>query len=219
MMAYISRLTACPARRTIHDKWLFCLAVALIVLMAACWTDGLALLRYERSGLMDGEVWRVVTAHLVHLNKYHLFLNLLGLLLICELQWGSLPLRHGIGLFGFSGAAIIVLLWWLHPELVWYAGLSGVLHGLWAGCALYGLQPAPDTLLRSRLPCLAGALLLAAKLLMEFHYGASENTAHLIGGGVVTASHLYGALAGTVYMLALGCDKMCATFRGALQQQ
>ena len=142
MTAHISQPAADTASRTIHDKWRFCLAVALVALLAACWPDGLMRLRYDRFGLMDGEMWRVVTAHLVHLNRLHVFLNLLGLLLICELQWGALPLRHGIGLLGFSGMAISASLWWLHPELVWYAGLSGALHGLWAGCVLFGLRPA-----------------------------------------------------------------------------
>lgn len=219
MTAHISPPAADTTGRAIHDKWRLCLAVALVALLAACWPDGLMRLRYDRSGLMDGEVWRVLTAHLVHLNRLHLLLNLLGLLLICELQWGVLPLRHGIGLLGFSGAAISASLWWLHPELVWYAGLSGALHGLWAGCVLFGLRPATEASLRSRLPYLAGALLLAAKLLMEFHGGASENTAHLIGGGVVTVSHLYGALAGAIYILTQGCVRMHTSFRGVLPQQ
>lgn len=219
MTAHISQLAADTTSRTIHDKWLLCLAVALVALMATGWPDGLMHLRYDRSGLMDGEVWRVLTAHLVHLNRLHLLINLLGLLLVCELQWGALPLRHGIGLLGFSGAAISASLWWLHPELVWYAGLSGVLHGLWAGCVLFGLRPALNASLHSRLPYLAGAFLLAAKLLMEFRCGASENTAHLIGGGVVTASHFYGALDGAVYVLLWGCVRVLATPRGVPQRQ
>lgn len=219
MTAHISQLAADTASRAIHDKWRFCLAVALVALLAACWPDGLVRLRYDRSGLMDGEMWRVVAAHLVHLNRPHVFLNLLGMLLICELQWGALPLRHGIGLLGFSGMAISASLWWLHPELLWYAGLSGALHGLWAGCVLFGLRPATEAPLRPRLLYLAGALLLAAKLLMEYYGGASENTAHLIGGGVVTVSHLYGALAGAIYILTQGCVKMRASFCGALPQQ
>lgn len=219
MTAHISQLAADTTNRTIHDKWLLCLAVALAASMAACWPDGLMHLRYDRSGLMDGEVWRVVTAHLVHLNRLHLLLNLLGLLLICDLQWGALPLRHAVGLLGFSGMAASASLWWLHPELVWYAGLSSVLHGLWAGCVLFGLRPAPGIPLRPRLPYLAGAFLLAVKLLMEFRYGASENTAHLIGSGVVTAAHFYGALAGTVYVLTWGCVRVHATSQGTLQRQ
>lgn len=216
MTAHCPQFSVAQIRRTFHDKWLFCLALALVTLIATRWPDGLARLRYDRSGILNGEIWRLLSAHLVHLNLPHLFLNLLGLALICELLWGELPLRHGIGLLAFSGVAISAALWWLHPELVWYAGLSGVLHGLWAGCAFYGLQHSSP---QSRLSYLVAAFLLVAKLLMEFHYGPSAYTAQLIGGSVVTASHLYGALAGAVYMLALGCVRICPLFRGALQQQ
>ncbi len=203
-------------RRTIHEKWWFFLAVTLITLLAACWPEALVHLRYNRSSIINGEIWRVLTAHLVHLNLPHLFLNLFGLLLICELLWGELPLLYGIGLLGFSGLAISTALWWLHPELAWYAGLSGVLHGLWAGCVFYGLH---FTSRQPRLLYLMGACLLIAKLLLEFYFGPSENTAHLIGGEVIASSHLYGALAGAVYMLTLGCVRMRAPSRGALQQQ
>ena len=99
-MAFTAQLAAGPARRAMHDKWWLCLAIAAMTLIVAFWPNSLAYLRYDRSGLMDGEMWRVASAHLVHLNMPHLRLNLLGLLLICELQWGELPLRHGIGLLG-----------------------------------------------------------------------------------------------------------------------
>ncbi|MBI3902183.1 MAG: rhombosortase [Nitrosomonadales bacterium] len=165
-------------------------------------------MRYDRSALADGELWRVFTAHLSHLNLTHLFLNLLGLFLICELLWGELPLRHGIALLGFSAAAISAALWWLHPGLIWYVGLSGVLHGLWAGCVVQGLwerPPGRDSSFRDRVVAptaayLGGLILLMIKLSMEFFYGPPASTAHLIGGSVVTASHLYGALAGLLYV-------------------
>jgi rhomboid family GlyGly-CTERM serine protease len=217
MTAQAMRFTASPVRRLVHGKWQFYLMVALAALVAAFWPDGLAHLRYDRSALAGGEVWRIVTAHLVHLNAVHLLLNLLGLLLLCELQWGELPLRHGFGLFVFSAVAISAALWWLHPELLWYAGLSGVLHGLWSGCVLCGLwSQKPSSL---RLLYWGGALLLALKLAVEFFFGAPETTAHLIGGSVVAVSHLYGALAGAVYVLAWRCARICPPFRGALQQK
>jgi rhomboid family GlyGly-CTERM serine protease len=219
MTMHITQPAAHLGRHVIHDKWRFCLVVTLLALAASCWPDGLAHLRYDRSNLINGEIWRMVSAHLVHLNLPHLLLNLLGLVLICELIWGELPLQHGFGLSGFSAVAISAAFWWLHPELVWYAGLSGVLHGLWAGCTLFGLWRTMTAPLRSRLPYLAGALLLAGKLLMEFHYGPSESTAHFIGGEVVSAAHLYGALAGAVYVLVWGCARMRSLPRGALQQQ
>ena len=213
------RILQLVARCVIQDKWLFCLAVGTITVTVACWPDGLAYLRYDHSGLMKGEIWRVLTAHLVHLNVPHLILNLFGLILVCEMLWKKLPLRHGIGLFVFSGAVICAGLWWRHPEIASYAGLSGVLHGLWAGCAVFGLLYTKEAPLQSRLPYLAGAFLLLVKLLMEFYFGPSEVTAHLIGGSVLTVSHLYGALAGVVYMLILGCVRIPPPSRGALQQK
>lgn len=208
MTARALSFAAHPVRRLMQQKWQFCLTVSLAALLATFWPEALAHLRYDRSALMDGEIWRIASAHLVHLNPAHLLLNLLGLILLCELQWGELPLRHGYGLLGFSGVAISAGLWWLHPELAWYAGLSGVLHGLWAGCALYGLCFTPSLRPKARLLYLGGALLLALKLLVEFNFGAPANTAQLIGGNVVTASHLYGAVAGAVYVLAWRCVKI-----------
>jgi rhomboid family GlyGly-CTERM serine protease len=204
---------AFPLLRTIGDKWLLCLVVSILACMATVWPGGLEHLRYDRIGLAHGEVWRIFSAHFVHLNLFHLFLNLCGLVLICELQWGTMPLRHGFGLMVTSAAAIGMALWWLQPELEWYAGLSGVLHGLWAGCACYGLRSAPDALsqplanwrrmLMSRPLHLAGLILIALKLGLESLYGPSGNTEQIIGGSVVTSAHLYGAVAGFVYVLFL----------------
>jgi len=200
-------------------KWLFCLVIATASLSIACWDQGLSYLCYDRTALISGQIWRLLTSHLVHLNWTHCFLNLIGMLLICELLWGALPLRHGIGLFVFSGLVISACLWWLNPELATYAGLSGVLHGLWVGCALFGLLQASQPFHRSCLPYWIGAFLLMIKLLMEFVYGPSEFTAHLIGGNVISESHLYGALAGAIYMLMLRCVRIAPLFRGALQQK
>ena len=209
----------CPVHRANSDRWLFCLVVSLIALIIACWPDSSLTLRYDRSALSKGELWRLLTSHLLHLNRVHCFLNLSGLLLICELLWGALPLRHGIGLFVFSGLIISACLWWLKPELASYSGLSGVLHGLWAGCVFFGLLQASNPFHRSCLPYWIGAFLLIFKLLMEFLYGPSEFTAHLIGGEIIVKAHLYGALAGAVYMLLLHCVRIMSLSRGALQQK
>jgi rhomboid family GlyGly-CTERM serine protease len=197
-MGLISKYSFNPGQRTLQVQWLFCIVISIVLLFATCWPDCLAQFQYDRSALAGGEWWRVLTAHIVHLNIPHLILNLLGLFLLCELLWGTLPLHHGIGLFIFTGMVISAALWWLQPELIRYAGLSGVLHGLWAGFTIYGLL---HTSLHSRIPYLIGALLQLAKLLTEFFYGPSPYTENLIGSEVSTASHLYGAIAGMMYML------------------
>lgn len=40
---------------------------------------------YDRAAVENGEAWRLITAHLVHLGWGHLWPNLLALLLICGL--------------------------------------------------------------------------------------------------------------------------------------
>jgi rhomboid family GlyGly-CTERM serine protease len=205
---------------TQQSKWLLCLGVSFCALVLTYLPQGLIHFRYDRAALESGEAWRVITAHLVHLNTPHLLFNLLGLWLLCELLWHEMPLLHGLGLLGSTAIGISALLWWRHPELAWYAGLSGALHGLWAGCALAGLWPAFFILKRqsamygssrwsrlkmhwplSRCICLAGLLLLAAKLAIEYRYGASPRAIQAIGSAVVTIAHLYGAMIGVCYVL------------------
>jgi rhomboid family GlyGly-CTERM serine protease len=207
-----------------RNKWLFCLGISACALVLWSLPDALADYRYDRAAILSGEWWRIITGHMVHLNTMHLMLNLLGLLLICELLWRDLPLAHAFGLLFFSVTGTSALLWCLHPRLDWYAGLSGALHGLWAGISVSGWYstrrhdevvsvPAGLTkkrALRRGLPSLRNffiwaLMLLALKLAMEFHYGPSLNTETVIEGSVICAAHLYGALAGFAYVLMWRC--------------
>jgi rhomboid family GlyGly-CTERM serine protease len=202
-----------------NNKWLFCTAVAVAAFILSYWPQGLLLFRYERMAISSGQLWRLVSAHLVHVNTSHLLLNLGGLLLICELLWSRLPIRHGIGLLASGAAGIDGLLWWLHPEMAWYAGLSGVLHGLWAGCALATClpltpatadyhqtataDPVADNAQQSisRWIGIGGLLFLLVKLFLEARHGASPDLEKMIGAPVVSIAHLYGALTGCAYVL------------------
>jgi rhomboid family GlyGly-CTERM serine protease len=179
------------------------------------WPQALTQFRYDRVALSSGEWWRIATGHMVHLNMPHLLLNLFGLFLLCELLWRDLPWRHGLGLLVSAALGTGALLFWLHPELAWYAGLSGALHGLWSGCALAGLRSMqtgaglPD---RAQVPesqpgpgfsyiSIAAMIALLLKLGIEFHHGPSSDTMQRIGGAVITAGHRYGALTGICYVL------------------
>jgi rhomboid family GlyGly-CTERM serine protease len=202
------------------NKWLLCLGVSIAAFALTFWPQGLLLFRYERVLVSSGQLWRLASAHFVHLNAAHLLLNLAGLLLICELLWNRLPLRHGIGLLATSVAGISGLLWWRYPEMAWYAGLSGALHGLWAGCALATCLPStnqaegpdrrsvtkPETGAAywtvSRWAGVGGLLLLGAKLILEAQNGASPELVKAIGAPVATVAHLHGALIGATYVLA-----------------
>lgn len=207
-----------------RNKWLFCLGVSFCALVLMVAPDALIDFRYERAALLSGEWWRFFTGHLVHLNFTHLALNLFGLFLVCELLWHGLPWAHGCALLFFSALGTSALFWWLHPELAWYAGLSGVLHGLWAGCALSGLWPAHicggaapvESALKkkrsvqmfpasSRYFFIWALMLLALKLGLEAVNGPSPHTEQMIGGTVVSIAHLYGALSGITYISIWRC--------------
>jgi rhomboid family GlyGly-CTERM serine protease len=198
---------------------LFCLGVSVCAVVLLFWPSALADFRYDRAALLSGEFWRVITGHVVHLNSTHLLLNLFALYLTCELLWRDMSWLNGCGLLISSAMGISGLFWWLHPELGWYAGLSGALHGLWAGCALsgwYGARGA-GTGASVRKPSeerdmensagnfprffFSGALiLLAVKLALEFHFGPSAHTEQMIEGPVISIAHLYGAAIGLAYV-------------------
>lgn len=172
---------------------------------AAAGQDGAAALRYSRSAVADGEWWRLVTAHLVHLGPGHLLLNLAGLVLVGWLTGREYGATGWWAITVASAATIAAALYLLHPGVAWYVGLSGVLHGLLAG----GLVPA----LRRRDPAaMILAALLAGKLAWEALAGPLPGAEQTAGGPVLVEAHRYGALGGAVAALgALGWSRRSRT--------
>ena len=78
------------------------LASLLLLLPTLAGEAGRALLRYELSALADGEWWRLLSAHLVHLDLRHALLNVVGLVLVWALfardyspkAWLAIVLGH-----------------------------------------------------------------------------------------------------------------------------
>ncbi len=151
-------------------------------------------LRYSRPDIGAGELWRLASGHLVHLGWSHFAMNVAALLLIWLLVGRSFrPLQWLLIIAGVM-AGIDAGFWFLDTQLLWYVGLSGVLHGLLAG----GLVGAWGSS-RVEVPLLL--LLLAAKLAYEQVFGAMPGSESSAGGAVVVNAHLYGALAGGVAAL------------------
>ena len=57
------------------------MAVALMALLQMLPPAWHGVLRYERGAVLDGELWRLLTAHLIHLGLAHWALNAAGLVL------------------------------------------------------------------------------------------------------------------------------------------
>jgi rhomboid family GlyGly-CTERM serine protease len=153
-------------------------------------------LRYERSCLAAGEIWRAVTGHFVHLGPTHFMLNAFGVVLVAVLVFRVFPLRRwGVITIVVTGA-ITLGLWLFNPEIEWYVGLSGVLHG-WFAAGIVGLIRDGSA---DGWPL---AVVLIGKLFIEQWYGTLPGSSELTGGPVVVDAHLYGALAGAVAALLL----------------
>ncbi len=152
-------------------------------------------LQYQRDAILSGEFWRLASGHLVHLNTPHLFMNLLGFWLIwllfltresaCALCLYRLPVL-------MIGSALTLLA--LSPEVAWYRGLSGALHGLLALALLRQCESQRLT---------GGVLLLlfVAKIGWEQTTGAVPGSEAWISGRVIVDSHLYGAIWGGLIWL------------------
>jgi len=171
-------------------RWWPVLAIGLTCLLLAFGGEDVRLWgRYDRTGLAEGEWWRLLTGHLVHLGWGHLWPNLAALALIAALLERTFRPRDWIVVGLASAVAIDAGLYALDPDVDWYVGLSGVLHGYLAGGSLLAMWNGDRI----------GALLaigVAIKLVFEQKVGPVPFTASAVGGPVVVAAHLYGAAGG-----------------------
>lgn len=125
-------------------------------------------LMLERQAVANGEIWRLLTGHLVHADDAHLSWNLGAFLVLSglyELQERPGPGRY-FGLIAAGALAIDAWFWWLQPGLPVYCGLSGVLNSFFAVLAVLLWR-------RTRHPAIALAGLAAiAKIAVEAALGA-----------------------------------------------
>lgn len=170
--------------------WQVPLLLALVsVATALTGGTGRAALRFERDAIAAGELWRLVTGHIVHLGASHLVLNLAGLFLVWLLVGDRYtPLRWWLVVV-FSLAVMDLGFWFLDPQLSWYVGLSGLLHGLLMAGATAGLRRAP-------LESAVFGLVVIGKVALEQVIGPLPGSEATSGGPVVVNAHLYGAVAG-----------------------
>ena len=146
-------------------------------------------LSYQRTAIEHGQLWRLLSGHLLHSNVWHLAMNLAGLLLAMLLHSHYYPPRYT--LINWLGCAVLIsmLLYCFSPEIGLYVGLSGVLHAMLTLGAIKDIQLKQPT----------GALLLAgllAKVAWEQWQGPDADLADLINASVAIDAHLYGVLAG-----------------------
>jgi rhomboid family GlyGly-CTERM serine protease len=150
--------------------------------------------RFDREFIARGQVWLLLSGNLAHLNWNHLLLNIAGLILVAVFFSAYMPVAAWLTLSLWSALLVGLGLYYFNPQLFWYVGLSGMLHGLFVVGAWY----------ESRHFSVSGLVLLALitlKLLWEQWSGALPGSEAMAGGRVVVDAHLYGAIAGVVFLL------------------
>jgi rhomboid family GlyGly-CTERM serine protease len=183
------RWRAPTAVSSIQGAWLVGLLAAMLVLLYFIGAAGRHVLRYERAAVLQGEYWRLLTGHLVHGSGQHLLLNAVGLGLIAALFPREYSLRGWLLVLASSVVVIDLGFVFLEPQLEWYVGLSGVLHGALAAGAIGWWQH------ESRPLALALTLVLFGKLAWEQWHGALPLSGDM---PVVVDAHLYGAIGGAL---------------------
>lgn len=153
-------------------------------------------MRYQRDAILAGEWWRLVTGHFVHLGWAHLGLNVMGLVLMWTLFVADYTPRQWLIIVAGSIATIDAGFLLLNPELVWYVGLSGALHGVMAAGTLAHLRRRePDGWIL--------AVFLIGKLVYEQVVGVMPYSLKSAGGPVVVDAHLYGAVGALIVTASL----------------
>jgi rhomboid family GlyGly-CTERM serine protease len=184
-----------------HKNLQQCLAVAAVIAVAAIFIqiggDGVRdSLAFSRADLDTGQLWRFITGHFVHLGWSHLFLNLAGLALVAYLVGNTFDCFKWVFIAFVSIVTIDAGFWFLNPELDWYVGLSGLLHGLLAAGLLVGvLQLDRESIVL--------AVFVLAKLAWEQISGPLPGSEASSGGVVIVDAHLYGALGGLLAAVLL----------------
>ena len=177
-----------------------CLAATLVSLLPPHFSNWLI----WRSDAPAVEIWRWLSAHFVHLSAGHLLLNLAALITLAVLAEmlpaiARRPSQSWLAPAVLSLVVIDIGLAWGWFPIQWYAGLSGVLHGLFAWLALalvLGERPP-------RLRLLALALYLGGLAKAIHDLQTPVGAVGWLGVPLATPAHMLGYLGGTLWAFAV----------------
>ncbi|WP_158769670.1 rhombosortase [Paraglaciecola sp. L1A13] len=151
-------------------------------------------LAFDRDSIGQGEWWRLLTGNFLHTNLNHLLLNLAAVVLLWTLHGQYYQTLHYLMMICICGIAVSTGIYYLDPQLQWYVGLSGVLHGIFVWGAYQDIKHG----------LVSGWILMAgvwAKIANEQIAGASNSVAVLIDANVAINAHLFGAFCGLVMII------------------
>ena len=166
------------------------MTVCLLQISSLLFSDIFNFLRYEYHAISQGELWRLLTGQLIHINFTHFLLNIIALLLLYLIAYRlkviNLFWEVMLWCWLFTGLA----LFFIFPEIVWYVGLSGLLHGVALFLILYFTKNV------NKLFGLMFLIGFIVKLIFELNTTFSN-----MDFIVINQAHLMGSLSSLVYFI------------------
>ncbi len=117
--------------------WLTLALTVVLVGLYVAFQGAPGALIYDRAAILDGEAYRLLTGHLVHLDLRHLGFNAGAFAMLGAVyETSGAPRGRYVTLMLGSMAAISAVLLGLSPQTLSYCGLSAVLNALFAATVL-----------------------------------------------------------------------------------
>jgi rhomboid family GlyGly-CTERM serine protease len=179
------------ANRSLRAALVLALALALVAATVQ-WMGWAPAWEYRR-GALAGEPWRALSGHLAHLSWVHWAVNAAALVMVAVLLAPWLSVRAQAATLAATALGVAASLAVLWPQVAWYRGLSGALHGLFfAGVLVWWARAARGTRWLPAL-LLGGGLI---KLGLERVWRYEPAPLAWLGAPAVAPAHLAGALVG-----------------------
>ncbi len=178
-----------------RDYWLYLLLFLVVVFLS--WLEPLSSdwLMYDRELIERGQIWRLFSAHFVHLSTTHMLGNAMGIILLGYIAGKHLNNTLGLVLLLWCVLVVGLGLYWYADYLQRYVGLSGVLHGLLL------VAPFISRYYSWRVAC-AFLIVIVLKVVWEQSpFYDDMALLGMIGGRVEANAHLLGVLAGLGFLL------------------
>lgn len=175
-----------------HDQFLNrkIILIAFVVSISACLQIFKDQFIYWRVDIFP-EIWRLWTAHWVHVGWIHFALNMLAFMCL-PFIFPRARVWHFVALLLVLPPLISLSFYYFLADIEAYAGLSGVLHGMFTAIAIVHLLYRKERMFASLV-----LFLILGKLIWENTFGESA-TAELIGSPVLVEAHLLGVIWGIV---------------------
>jgi len=151
--------------------------------------------RFQRTLIINGEWWRLISGHLDHLGWAHLGLNSLFLALVLMIFKPLQRMIFTIIVWFLSVMTISMSMLLFSPELIWYVGLSSSLYSL----LIIGIML--DT--RYQLLIRTGVVIVVMIKVWNEQGDQTPWVSQIISGPIAEASHLYGVTIGFLTVVVI----------------